>query len=148
MKRIMLTFEPLHPRCIADASEITPRCPLHHVQKVLIFRYLESSQIGIFRLIMVGPNSFFFQKKCDFLHNSKKSSTFAANKDKSNAKNSSAYIVLAGCHGYHDDHGDGNMAGGFRRQSDHGKSQMAAVPANDRHIFVTSADMRPVMGKK
>ena len=33
-------FEPLHPRCPRDASEITPRRPLHHVQKVLIFKYL------------------------------------------------------------------------------------------------------------
>ena len=38
-------FESLHPRCPRDAFEITPRCPLLHVQKVLIFWYL---RIGIF----------------------------------------------------------------------------------------------------
>ena len=37
--------EPLHPRCPRDASEITPRCPLHHVQKVLIFRHMRVYEI-------------------------------------------------------------------------------------------------------
>ena len=40
--------EPLHPRCPRDASEITPRCPLHHVQKVLIFRHMRVREIHPF----------------------------------------------------------------------------------------------------
>ena len=64
MKRIMLTnFEPLHPRCPRDASEITPRCPLHHVQKVLIFRHLESSQIGVFPAYYGEAEFLFLSKK-------------------------------------------------------------------------------------
>lgn len=39
LQNVAAFFKPLHPHCPRDASEITPRCPLHHVQKVLIFRH-------------------------------------------------------------------------------------------------------------
>ena len=64
MKRIMLTnFEPLHPRCIADASEITPRCPLHHVQKVLIFQVFRKQPNWCFPAYYGEAEFLFLSKK-------------------------------------------------------------------------------------